>query len=245
MGNRSSPCEASSSTSRAASPGEDVVRRQHRRPLRRRRGRRAARATPSDPSVPPSARRTTASADRVPRTEPRSGRVDAPSAQRGCGRAARRPRRPAVEVRSTSAPRRTAWAPAAARAASSSGVMPPSGPTTTTIRPAVGDLQRADSGGRRVLVQHDGEVGLGDEGARRRRSSQRRDTVGNHERRDCLAGLAGGGLPLRVRLRRPLALPDRHRARRRPTARSGRRRSRSAPRPRARRGRPWAAPARR
>ena len=39
---------------------------------------------------------------------------------------------PAVEVRSTSSPRRTACAPAAAKAATSSSVSPPSGPTTTT-----------------------------------------------------------------------------------------------------------------
>ena len=42
---------------------------------------------------------------------------------------------PAVDVRSTSAPRRTGTAPAAVSVASSSSEMPPSGPTTSVMSP--------------------------------------------------------------------------------------------------------------
>src|SRR4051812_12176326 len=45
---------------------------------------------------------------------------------------------PAVEVRSTSAPNRTAWAPAARKATTSPSVSPPSGPTTTAMVPERG-----------------------------------------------------------------------------------------------------------
>jgi len=48
---------------------------------------------------------------------------------------------PAVEVRSTSAPSTTGRAPAAANAAISSSARPPSGPTTTTIRPDAGTIE--------------------------------------------------------------------------------------------------------
>ena len=44
---------------------------------------------------------------------------------------------PAVEVRSTSGPRSTAVAPARVSVSSSSGAMPPSGPTTSTMSRSV------------------------------------------------------------------------------------------------------------
>ena len=71
---------------------------------------------------------------------------------------------PAVEVRSTSAPRRTATAPAPRRsAATSSSVRPPSGPTTTTSSGRSPGRRAAASGAVAVLVQHDREVGRRDE----------------------------------------------------------------------------------
>ena len=99
-------------------------------------------------------------------------------------------------------------------AASSSGLMPPSGPTTTTIRPASGRPAR-----RAAAVASSWSTSARSASATRAASSAVEAsgvTVGSHERRDCLAGLAGGGLPLRVGLRRALALPDRHRAGRGP-----------------------------
>ena len=149
---------------------------------------------------------------------------------------------PAVDVRSTSSPRRTVRAPADSRAASSSGAMPPSGPTTTTIRPGGRHVDRGQRR-RRVLVQHHGQVGLRDQ----RRAPPSVDASGDDRRQPraagLLAGLAGGGLPLRVRLGGALALPHGHATGRPPTGTItstpdlGR-----APRRRARRGRPWAAP---
>ena len=65
---------------------------------------------------------------------------------------------PAVEVRSTSSPRRTTTAPAPVKAATSSSVSPPSGPTTTTTRPDAG-TSSAGQGRGRVLVQDHGQVG--------------------------------------------------------------------------------------
>jgi len=61
---------------------------------------------------------------------------------------------PAVEVRSTVGPRRQAIAPAAPKAALSSPVIPPSGPTTTSRSPDSGRLRRAEAG-RGARLQHD------------------------------------------------------------------------------------------
>ena len=124
---------------------------------------------------------------------------------------------PAVDVRSTSSPRRTVTAPAASKAASSSGAMPPSGPTTTTISPSVGDVERRQRGRSRPRgARRRGRPSATQ--ARRRRSV---DASGVDRRQPraarLLAGLAGGGLPLGVRLGGTLALPDRDRAGRRPT----------------------------
>ncbi len=57
-------------------------------------------------------------------------------------------------MRSTGSPRRTAAAPRALKASSSASVMPPSGPTTTTISPWSGSATSA-SGADRRLVQHE------------------------------------------------------------------------------------------
>ena len=93
---------------------------------------------------------------------------------------------PAVDVRSTSSPSRTATAPAPANAATSSSVSPPSGPTTTTIRPVVGHGERGERRGR-LLVQHDGEVGRADQRDDVGRSWPAAATSGSHDRRACLA----------------------------------------------------------
>ncbi len=111
-------------------------------------------------------------------------------------------------------PSRTDRAPAAANAATSSSVRPPSGPTTTTIRPAAGHLESRQGRGR-LLVQDHGQV---------RRTRQRDRLVGGRQRRDLgeprpprlLGGLAGGRPPAGQRLHGPLALPHRDAARRGP-----------------------------
>ena len=116
-------------------------------------------------------------------------------------------------------------APAASNAASSSGAMPPSGPTTTTIRPDGRHVDGAERRGRRPRgAPRPGRRPRPARPARRSRTAA--TTVGSHARRDCLPASRAVACHLAWRLRRALALPHRDRARRRPTARSCRPRSR-------------------
>ena len=108
---------------------------------------------------------------------------------------------PALEDRSTVSPSRTVRAPAASNAATSSGVMPPSGPTTTRTSPASGSACAARLCGR-VLVQHVCRGGAADA----RGQGLGGDQLGD-DRHAGPAGLLGGGrhggLPLAPRLVAP------------------------------------------
>ena len=122
---------------------------------------------------------------------------------------------PAVEVRSTSAPEPHGVRAGARRTPStSSSVRPPSGPTTSTTAPASGTASDAERRGR-LLVQHHGQVrrrhDLDHVGGRRQLGDLRVPGPSS-----LLGRLAGGRAPAGQRLRGPVALPDRHAARRRP-----------------------------
>ena len=119
---------------------------------------------------------------------------------------------PAVEVRSTSAPRRTATAPAAAKAATSSSVQPALGADDHHDRPAVGHVDAGQRRGR-LLVQHHRQVGAPATGATTSAVDASGVDLGEPGPPGLLGGLAGGGPPAGQRLRGPLALPDGDRAR--------------------------------
>src|SRR6478735_2022595 len=91
---------------------------------------------------------------------------------------------PAVEVRSTSAPSRTETAPAATNAATSSSDSPPSGPTTTTMRPA-----GTSTAARDAVAASCSTTARSASAAKAATSAVEASsaTLGNHERRACLA----------------------------------------------------------
>ena len=117
----------------------------------------------------------------------------------GCGRAEQRWRPPRrSSVRSTEVPSRTGSAPTAANAASSSSLIPPSGPTTMTISPRPG-TGRSASGPEAASCSTTGTDGV----ASRPTTSSVVDhsaTSGNHGRRACLAASRAVAAPLRQRL---------------------------------------------
>ena len=76
--------------------------------------------------------------------------------------------------------------PAARNAATSSSVRPPSGPTTTTMRPGRRHRERGQRRGR-LLVEHDATAAVGEQRRRPRRWSPASATSGNQARRACLA----------------------------------------------------------
>ena len=117
-------------------------------------------------------------------------------------------------VRSTEVPIRTGSAPTAANAASSSSLMPPSGPTTITISPRPG-TGRSASGPDAASWSTTGT----DASRSRSTTSDVVDHVGDlGEPRapGLLGGLAGRRAPLGQRLGLLVAAPHRHRAGRRP-----------------------------
>ena len=149
--------------------------------------------------------------------------------------------RPAVDVRRTSAPRRTVTAPAASKAASSSGVIPPSGPTTTTISPVERHVERRQRPRSASSWSTATRCGGGDAVDDVARSTRAAVTVGGHARGTACrprgrwpATWRATSQPVRPSTPRPTGT--------RPTARWCRRRSRSAPRRQARHGRPSAGP---
>ena len=105
---------------------------------------------------------------------------------------------PAVEVRRTVSPRRTAVAPAAASASSSSGAMPPSGPTTSTISALTA-----------IEHQHTSVCGPRGEAA----DGYRRRYARNPGAVRLLRGLADDALPTRDAFDGLVAAPARHAAR--------------------------------
>ena len=121
---------------------------------------------------------------------------------------------PAVEVRSTSAPRRTACAPAARKATTSPSVSPPSGPTTTATVPDARDQQLGQRTAG-LLVQDHGEVGVAQQAAHLAGGHQVGD-LGHPRTAGLLAGRARRGPPLRHALGDPVLAPAGDAAGRRP-----------------------------
>ncbi len=140
-------------------------------------------------------------------------------------------------------PSRTAVAPAATRASSSSGAIPPSGPTTTRTSP-LRRRGRREPAGRGVLVEDEG--GRGRPGTRRTRSAVCARRA--EERAAGAAGLLGrgeeDGVPLAARPSRRAPPATGRRCARPATAAPRRRRARWRPRPPGRRGRSSPAPGR-
>ena len=130
-------------------------------------------------------------------------------------------------------------------AASSSGAMPPSGPTTSTMSPRIVRTQseRGQGGvvrwarGRRM-------TGCRAAGARARRSSSSGDDLGDPGAVRLLGRLAHDRRPAGASLLPPWRSPSARRCAPPATARSRRRRARSRPARPARRGRPSRAPGR-